>query len=303
MLRHRLVTGALLIVAVVALCWVDERLENAEAPRWIGEWFGALRWPAGSALFAAMAVLFLPLAARELAQLLRAQGVATSAPLMAVGAILGAYLMWAPRSVPWAVHLQGPFGLALLLSLTLLLGVPLLAREQRIAGVSAGAGGLLVAVVWLGIFPGFLLAMRAHWSAWVILGVVLTTKSSDIGAYFVGKAIGRHKLIPWLSPGKTWEGLAGGVVGAAAVGAGLAWLWGFMPAAYGRIDPLWGAICGASFAFIGQLGDLGESLLKRGAGAKDSGRTLPGMGGVLDVLDSPLAVGPVAWWLLVVVPP
>ena len=135
-------------------------------------------------------------------------------------------------------------------------------------------------------------------SAWWIVGVILITKSCDTGAYFTGRAIGRHKMIPWLSPGKTWEGLAGGVVLAVIVAAAMA------AASRAFLDeadhvPTWlGIVCGAVFALVGQCGDLTMSLFKRGAGIKDSSNVLPGLGGVLDVIDSPLMVAPVAFWVL-----
>jgi phosphatidate cytidylyltransferase len=104
-------------------------------------------------------------------------------------------------------------------------------------------------------------------------------------------------MIPWLSPGKTWEGLAGGVAFAALVGGllalgSLSWL------QTSDHVPIWlGVMCGVVFAIVGQFGDLTMSLLKRGAGLKDSSRVLPGLGGVLDVIDSPLMVAPVAFWI------
>jgi len=127
--------------------------------------------------------------------------------------------------------------------------------------------------------------------------VLLITKSMDIGAYFTGRSIGRHKLIPWLSPGKTWEGLFGGVAVAAAVGAGAASF-----SHHARLDfpVLWwhGAVFGAFLGLIGQAGDLLASLLKRDAGMKDYSQRLLGFGGVLDVIDSPLLVAPIAYWCL-----
>jgi phosphatidate cytidylyltransferase len=105
-------------------------------------------------------------------------------------------------------------------------------------------------------------------------------------------------LIPWLSPGKTWEGLIGGIVLAAAVGAGgVLVLLQVIPG--DSLPSLAGAaVAGAFAAVIGQLGDLIMSLFKRDAGRKDSGHSIPGFGGVLDVLDSPLLVMPFAvWWL------
>ncbi len=170
-------------------------------------------------------------------------------------------------------------------------------RHHNVEGVVAAAGAVVFAMVYLGLMFGFLLALRRSHSAWIIVGVIAVTKACDTGAYFTGRAIGRHKLIPWLSPGKTWEGLAGGVAASVLVGALLA-------AASSWLEepdrvPIWlGAACGVVFALVGQLGDLAASLFKRGADLKDSGAALPGMGGVLDVLDSPLFVAPVAYWML-----
>lgn len=296
MLRHRLVTGILLIAAIVLLCWGDDRLETVAAPQFVRSWFGVLHWPAGSLFFLLVAAVIAPLAAWELAALLRAQAVPARGWLIALGAAVGAYLLWAPTAPP--LRLDGPYALASLLTLALAATMVLLSRGQRVEGVVAGAGGTLLGVLWLGVMPGFLLALRHEHSAWIVLGVLLTTKACDIGAYFTGRAIGRHKLIPWLSPGKTWEGLVGGALSGGLVGFGLATLSHSLPAAAGSVDPRWGFVCGVAFALVGQFGDLAESLLKRGAKAKDSGAILPGMGGILDVLDSALAVGPVAWWLL-----
>jgi phosphatidate cytidylyltransferase len=165
-------------------------------------------------------------------------------------------------------------------------------------GVVASAGGTLLAFVYLGLMSGFLLAIRREHSVWVLAWVILTTKACDIGAYFAGRSLGRHKLISWLSPGKTWEGLAGGLVASAVIGAaGLALVRRVEPG----LPPWWtGFIAGALFGLTGQFGDLIESLFKRDAGIKDASSVLPGFGGVLDVLDSPLMVAPVAyWWLFV----
>jgi phosphatidate cytidylyltransferase len=117
-------------------------------------------------------------------------------------------------------------------------------------------------------------------------------KSTDIGAYFGGRALGRHKLIPWLSPGKTWEGLVCGVLTAGLVGALLA-RWIHLPT---FPLPWWkGFVFGMVIGGIGQLGDLLESLMKRDAEVKDSGKLIPGFGGVLDVIDSPLLAAPFAY--------
>jgi phosphatidate cytidylyltransferase len=112
--------------------------------------------------------------------------------------------------------------------------------------------------------------------------------------------MGKRKLIPWLSPGKTWEGLIGGLVVSSAVGAAGVWAASEAGVALGpRLDLAeWqGAAIGFVFGLVGQCGDLFASLLKRDAGIKDASSRLPGFGGILDVIDSPIVVAPVAWWV------
>lgn len=113
----------------------------------------------------------------------------------------------------------------------------------------------------------------------------------DSAAYYVGRAIGKHKLAPRVSPGKSWEGAAASVCG--AVIFGILYLGHFLPQI-----PLWQVAIIAAIANVaGQLGDLAESALKRGAGLKDSGTLLPGHGGFLDRLDSSLFALPVVYAL------
>jgi len=128
----------------------------------------------------------------------------------------------------------------------------------------------------------------------IIVMILLVVKSTDIGAYFGGRALGKHKLIPWLSPGKTWEGLLCGLLTAGAVGAVCAkWI---NPPNY-HLEWWKGLIFGMVIGGIGQLGDLLESLMKRDAEVKDSSNLIPGFGGVLDVIDSPLLAAPFAYLL------
>jgi len=159
--------------------------------------------------------------------------------------------------------------------------------------------GTVLATLYLGGLAWFLVALRVRGtqhvegSTMLILIILLCVKFTDIGAYFGGRALGRRKLIPWLSPGKTWEGLGFGLLTAAAVGAALATQ---MDLRRGYVMPWWkGAIFGAVIGGIGQLGDLLESLMKRDAEVKDSGSLIPGFGGVLDVIDSPLLAAPFAY--------
>ncbi len=178
------------------------------------------------------------------------------------------------------------------LALSLLAAVVMHSRNHRVEGAMANAGGTLLAIVYLGVLPGFFLPICMSHSAWMMLAIICVVKSADIGAYATGHAIGKHKLIPWLSPGKTVEGFLGGLAFAGVVGAGAAAL--FPQPGLGPVLAFFG---GAFLGAVGQVGDLLESLLKRDAGVKDSGR-VPGFGGVLDILDSPLLAAPAAYWML-----
>ena len=128
----------------------------------------------------------------------------------------------------------------------------------------------------------------------LMLYLIAVVKCSDGGAYFVGRAFGRRKLVPRISPGKTWEGLGGAVLGA-QFGGGLFCLIAGQVSSF-RLPLKHALILGLLLAAAGVLGDLFESLLKRASGAKDSGNMLPGLGGVLDVLDSLLFAAPVLYF-------
>jgi CDP-diglyceride synthetase len=176
------------------------------------------------------------------------------------------------------------------------LGRAAVSKQNSGAIINLSCGLLTMAA--LGFLPGMLLQLRLTHSAWTLLGVLLLIKSCDIGAYFTGRAIGKHKLIPWLSPGKTWEGLFGGIAFASLIGALGAWLLG-RAGVVASPTPAVGALAGVLFSLVGHAGDLMASVLKRDTGVKDTGTALPGMGGLIDVLDSPLLVFPAAYWLLV----
>ncbi|MGE3465403.1 MAG: phosphatidate cytidylyltransferase [Pyrinomonadaceae bacterium] len=164
--------------------------------------------------------------------------------------------------------------------------------SRMLTGVSVTVLGVLY-VVFLG---GFLVAMRVGFenrpnlSSHLLAYFFLVIFASDIGAYFAGRALGKHKLAPTISPGKTVEGLIGGIL-AAAGGAALATFWFFPDLPYEFSIPL--AIV---LAIVGVLGDLCESAIKRGAGAKDAASILPGHGGFLDRLDSLLFGAPILYY-------
>jgi phosphatidate cytidylyltransferase len=129
--------------------------------------------------------------------------------------------------------------------------------------------------------------------------------AGDTSAYYVGRAWGRHKLAPTLSPGKTWEGAVGSLAGSLVVTVGLVQLGALLQkwdiALLSYPDDLWYWLVLAVVVNIaGQVGDLSESGLKRSAGVKDSGSLLPGHGGVLDRIDALLLAAPVLWYAQVI---
>lgn len=138
----------------------------------------------------------------------------------------------------------------------------------------------------------------------LLLFLMLVVWTGDIAALYVGKAFGRHKLAPALSPNKTWEGAAASLVGAVLVAALLALGCAFVGAresstALHLSEPLWQTLLLALLVnAAAQIGDLVESAIKRGVGVKDSGTMLPGHGGILDRIDALLVAAPVLWYLL-----
>lgn len=324
MLKYRLIFGLLFSALFVGLISLDEFLSRT----WpVGHWSA----PPGFVV-ALACLIIIPLALREMQQLLARQNVQIAMRVVTVAAILCMLWPWieqvservfdraeelrrqiatttAPATlVPQYEILQGMQGsvwytlsqwfrtvkphylVPTILTASLVAAFALHSRRQRVEGAMANAGGTLLTIVYLGVLPGFFLPICMTHNAWMMLAIIGIVKAADIGAYITGHALGRHKLIPWLSPGKTCEGFFGGLIFAGLMGMLMA-----------RVFPgfTWqqGLIAGVLLGAVGQLGDLLESLLKRDAGVKDSGH-VPGFGGILDLLDSPLLAAPVAYWLL-----
>jgi len=166
--------------------------------------------------------------------------------------------------------------------------------EQMIARRTADAirtiACTVLTVLYLGIGGAMILQIRVAESNGLLKLVMFlaVVKSTDIGAYFTGSAIGRRKLIPWLSPGKSWEGLIGGLVTAAGVSILIAHFTGI------GISVWQAGLFGVVIGLAGQFGDLCESLFKRSARLKDSSSMVPEFGGILDIIDSPLIAAPAA---------
>lgn len=214
--------------------------------------------------------------------------------------------------IEW-VHLCGgriraPTGLAVPASV-LLAGAMAVAGEAGIGVVLLGAAALLVALLaradargarlaagipYVGLAAIALIWLRRDWTAGRanVLFLVLVVWASDIGAYLLGRWLGGPKLAASISPTKTWAGVAGGLLAAVAAGLGTARLMG---GDLGAPDGLWHtARVAAGLGLMAQAGDLLESGIKRRFGVKDSGRLIPGHGGLLDRLDGLLTAAPAA---------
>jgi len=188
-----------------------------------------------------------------------------------VGSLLAELLYPAQEGAlaSWGLTLAGAFYVGWLLSHFILL---------RTLGTPLRAGVLTS----LNIEPG---------AAWIYT-ILAITWIQDTAAYFVGRRLGRHKMAPVLSPKKTWEGAAGGLVGSILAALLCVWLLG-LPVSYGA-----GALLGLVGSIVGPLGDLSESWIKRQVGLKDSGTLIPGHGGILDRADSLMFTGPVLYYLI-----
>lgn len=256
----------------------------------------AASWYGGAALAALLGIIA-ALGAWEIGRMARENGVRP----LAVGIPLAA-------AVPLLVQAYYERIYALPLSVAAVVFVLLLGAAVWLRGVDGRPLAAVAITVFAVLYTGGTLAFayglryhqytvdRAGGTALLFLPIVLTW-ASDIGAYFVGRAAGRHKLIPAVSPGKTVEGAIGGIAATVLI----AWLYVLFvlrPAAHLALRPASIVLFGIVISVAAQLGDLSESLLKREAGVKDSSRLIPGHGGVLDRVDSLLFVLPIAYLLL-----
>ncbi|MBI2288347.1 MAG: phosphatidate cytidylyltransferase [Chloroflexi bacterium] len=157
-------------------------------------------------------------------------------------------------------------------------------KEQAFAGWAWTMGGIL----YIGWLLGYLVALRGldDGRNWVFL-TLFTTFAYDTMAFFTGRTWGKHQLAPRISPSKTWEGVIGGIIGAIIIS-----LFFILPTPL-SLDMNWqqAILLGILVSIFSQLGDLVESLFKRNMGAKDSGRLMPGHGGILDRIDSLIFAG------------
>jgi phosphatidate cytidylyltransferase len=221
----------------------------------------------------------------------------------AVSALVGvnwvphvAPVLAAPETKPWP-WVAGTLAAVVLAAF----GVEML-RFREPGGAVACASLTVWIAAYLGLLTSFLVQLRWLADASPPAGpnrgtlalalAVFVPKCGDIGAYFTGRWLGRHRMTPVLSPKKTWEGAAGGLAASVLATLGVASLGPVLPGAWAA------AGFGVTVGLAGMVGDLAESLIKRDCGQKDASQVVPGFGGVLDVVDSVVFAAPVAYWWL-----
>ncbi len=321
-MAQRIFFGAIAISIIFGLFSADAFLSSLPT-------FAGTLLDRGSFLPIAMAIVSM-MAVSELAKMCRAIGAHPSQMWASISCTVLVISPWfsaagllgdGPTNLE-AIHLQYFLvGIALLVG-----GFVSLLRKDVTTGLSDVASTWLL-IIYGGLLPSFLVIMRCDSAlpgpigAWSVLCIVIVCKVSDIGAYFTGSCVGRTPLIPHVSPKKSIEGTLGGIAVSALVSLALFKFHadtllaanhaveGSMRARqllqihqitslYARMTWSQALIFGVVMSVVGQLGDLLESVFKRSARVKDSAHLVPGFGGVLDMVDSPFAVAPVAWFLL-----
>ncbi len=278
MLRYRLLFGTLMTLlftaAVIFDGWMDGSLTTSPADD---------KPVQGTILCILIALLIIP-GQFELSRLASAKNLKIFLPISITTSILFA----TSRYLQQLIEFPPETYLSLLAAFVLLALLIYQYKSHGTSGVLANCGANYFSILYMGLLSSFCVAIRIEFGLWPLLMYVFVVKSADIGAYSIGTLFGRHKFSPKISPGKTWEGMGGAVAAAVIVAIGFALICDIMP--------WWSAVIfGLGSAFVGQLGDLAESMIKRDAEQKDSGDNVPGFGGVLDIVDSPLAAAPFAY--------
>ncbi len=281
MLKYRLLFGTLMtaffIAVVIFDSWLDGSLTASPSDD------SAVQ----ATLLYLLTALLAILAQLELTRLAAAKNTRIFTPLSIIASVLFAGTWYWPQIIEISPHIY----LAFLAAFSLLALLLYQYFRYGTSGVIVNCGANYFAIIYLGLLSAFVLAIRLDFGLWPLLMTIFVVKSADIGAYTFGKLFGKHKFSPNISPGKTWEGMAGAIIIASIVS--------LLFAVFSDIMNPWTAmIFGFCFAFIGQFGDLAESMIKRDAEQKDSANNVPGFGGILDVIDSPLVAAPFAYLFL-----
>lgn len=240
------------------------------------------------AVLAFVAVLIV-IALLELDIALRAQGIRPATPVA-----IGAGLVMFGGSYDHGASAQA-LGVVLLVLGTLAWSLFDTATRERAprSGVAAGIGATFLMTLWVPFLASFIGVLLARQNGvWLVVAVIALSAVNDIGAYAVGYRFGRHKMAPSVSPGKTWEGFAGGFLTALAVAA-------VVIAHLPGLDTVTALVLAPGIVLASTVGDLTESLIKRDLKVKDLGRIVPGHGGIMDRADAIIFSLPVAHLLLV----
>ncbi len=301
MLHWRLLSAAIVLTVLISLLVCDYRQYLVDRP---GVWLAPLVLSMTALAVGEMLVLFTAESAADQATSSRTnlKPRAWTTYLGTLGIVAAACAPIAWKDYPLDCPL-GRLGWPLL-ALTLGIGLAFLGEmfEYR------EPGGVIVRValgvftmVYVGVLVGFLVELRLfqgnQWGMAALVSTIVIVKMSDTGAYFAGRAFGRHPMTPLLSPKKTIEGGIGGILASIAA----AWFVlnivtpGWLVEQTPRMAPWRWILLGVILAVVGIVGDLAESLMKRDRGRKDSSSWLPGLGGILDMLDSLLLAAPVAY--------
>lgn len=238
-----------------------------------------------------LVTLLLVVAAWEYMQLFRLGGLQPAGFLIPAGVLLLALgRIWNGfQSAPWLVSLF------ILASMTYHLFAYERGRDQAGSDFAVSLSGIF----YLGWIGPYLISLRAlPEGEWWVLLVLPAVWLADSGAYFIGVRFGRHKLSPRLSPHKTWEGYLAGVVTGTLGAALLALVWRIGAGPETAITFWRAALLGFVISVLTPLGDLGESMIKRQVGAKDSSHIIPGHGGVFDRIDSWLWAGVIGYYIV-----
>jgi phosphatidate cytidylyltransferase len=245
-------------------------------------------WYLPAGWFAALVVIAAAIGQHELYAMARKRGIR---PLEVIGILLGALVIilgFAGTGAPGFPR-AGSGPLFMFCVLAVLIGR--LFAPRAVEGALEDTASTLLGIGYVALLFGYQVGIhRLQEGKYWLTFLYLVIWSSDTGAYYVGSALGRHRLYEKISPKKSIEGLIGGTV-ASMITALLCKLW--LVTTLGRIEAL---LLGAFLALAGTVGDLSESLLKRSAGVKDSGALIPGHGGILDRMDSMLFAAPVLFF-------
>jgi phosphatidate cytidylyltransferase len=259
MLRKRVITALWGIPLLIVAIWFDEPLP----------WFTVL-----AAVWGLLAVL----------EFYRIVGLARFLPLTCFGMVWTLLFILHP-------HCTYDLVIPLLLTSAITLSLIMLVFLPKKEGVFNAWAWLMAGILYVGWLLSYLVTLRLEAGRdWLFLAL-FATFGSDTAAYFLGKAFGRHKMAPRISPGKTWEGAVGGLFGAVIISLFFTLPTPLqLPLSYGEA-----ILLGVFISVFGQIGDLAESLLKRNSGVKESGNLMPGHGGLLDRMDSIVFAGVVVY--------